>query len=338
MKKGRKSKPPEDAVRQAHVAYLVFVSHATADKWIAKALCEVIEATGAATFRDDRDIGGGDEIPEKIRREINRSNEMVVLITPESVDRPWVLVEMGAAWGRRKSARIIPVLCHVAADRMPSMISAKKAVQINAFDEYLDELPARGKLPEMSTQTTTTYDVFLSYPITESGAANTVSRALEQAGLDVFDVRNSGVADDPPFQETIWRALAESSAMIAIVPSEGPILSAVAVEVGAFKAWNKPIYVIQATSGKINVPTYLADCPVYSLLQVEDVVESIKRGMTSFSEEERAVLTRVYREVGIAADRLLSDPMANRVAWPKDSTPSARSGRPASGSCRNCCD
>ncbi len=162
----------------------------------------------------------------------------------------------------------------------------------------------------MSTQTTTTYDVFLSYPITESGAANTVSRALEQAGLDVFDVRNSGVADDPPFQETIWRALAESSAMIAIVPSEGPILSAVAVEVGAFKAWNKPIYVIQATSGKINVPTYLADCPVYSLLQVEDVVESIKRGMTSFSEEERAVLTRVYREVGIAADRLLSDPMA----------------------------
>ena len=103
----------------------------------------MIEATGATTFRDDREIGGGDEIPEKIRREINRSNEMVVLITPESVDRPWVLVEMGAAWGRRKSARIIPVLCHVAADRMPSMISAKKAVQINAFDEYLDELRRR---------------------------------------------------------------------------------------------------------------------------------------------------------------------------------------------------
>jgi hypothetical protein len=44
--------------------YQVFVSHATADKWLAKAICEKFEATGAATFRDDRDIRGGDDIPE----------------------------------------------------------------------------------------------------------------------------------------------------------------------------------------------------------------------------------------------------------------------------------
>ncbi len=54
--------------------YLVFISHATADKWIAKTLCEKIESVGAVTFRDDRDIAGGDDIPEQIRREIVRSN------------------------------------------------------------------------------------------------------------------------------------------------------------------------------------------------------------------------------------------------------------------------
>lgn len=47
--------------------YSVFVSHATADKWLAKTLCEKIEETGAATFRDDRDIDGGDDIPDRIR-------------------------------------------------------------------------------------------------------------------------------------------------------------------------------------------------------------------------------------------------------------------------------
>lgn len=57
--------------------YQVFVSHATADKWLATTLCEKIEAAGASTFRDDRDIDGGDDIPERIRTEIKRSREFV---------------------------------------------------------------------------------------------------------------------------------------------------------------------------------------------------------------------------------------------------------------------
>jgi len=123
--------------------YLVFVSHATADKWIAKVFCEKIEAVGAASFRDDRDINGGEDIPEEIRRQIGRSNEMVVLLTPESVERAWVHNEVGAAWGRRKNARIVAVLCHVGVDTLPGVIGSKKAVPINEFDGYLGELRER---------------------------------------------------------------------------------------------------------------------------------------------------------------------------------------------------
>jgi TIR domain len=71
----------------------------TADKWIAKIVCEKIEATGATSFRDDRDIAGGDDIPEEIRRQIRQSKEMVVLLTPASVEPQWVtlgLVRHGA--------------------------------------------------------------------------------------------------------------------------------------------------------------------------------------------------------------------------------------------------
>ena len=70
---------------------------------------------------------------------------MVVLLTPESVDRPWVLLEVGAAWGRKQNARITAVLCHVEVDTIPDMISSKKAVQINSFDDYLKELKQRVK-------------------------------------------------------------------------------------------------------------------------------------------------------------------------------------------------
>lgn len=123
--------------------YLVFVSHATADKWLARILCEKIEGTGARTFRDDRDINGGDDIPDEIRRQIIRSNEMVVLLTPHSVDRAWVLLEVGAAWGRRRKARIVAVLCHVEVDTIPDIIGSKKAVVINELDDYFRELRRR---------------------------------------------------------------------------------------------------------------------------------------------------------------------------------------------------
>ncbi|MCD4726900.1 MAG: toll/interleukin-1 receptor domain-containing protein [Pirellulales bacterium] len=138
-----KSKHGDKSSKGKSSSYLVFVSHATADKWIAKTLCEKIESVGAKTFRDDRDIAGGDDIPEQIRRHIIRSNEMVVLMTPESVDRPWVLLEVGGAWGRRKNARIISVLCHVDVDNIPNISRSKKAVQINSFDEYLQDLKKR---------------------------------------------------------------------------------------------------------------------------------------------------------------------------------------------------
>lgn len=85
----------------------MFVSHATADKWLARTICEKIEQAGATTFRDDRDIDGGDDIPERLREEIERSAELLVLLTPISVNRRWVLLDIGAAWKVEKW--IVPI-------------------------------------------------------------------------------------------------------------------------------------------------------------------------------------------------------------------------------------
>src|SRR5882724_10152380 len=110
--------------------YMVFVSHATTDKWIARVLCEKIESTGAVTFRDDRDIAGGDDIPEAIRVAIKQSRELIVLLTPHSIDREWVRLEVGAAWGSRKDFRIVAVLCHVDVGVIPAMIKGRKAINL----------------------------------------------------------------------------------------------------------------------------------------------------------------------------------------------------------------
>jgi hypothetical protein len=123
--------------------YQVFISHATADKWLAKVLCEKLESTGATTFRDDRDIQGGDDIPEEIRRQIKQSKEIIVLLTPQSVGRQWVILEVGAAWGWSKRIRILLVMYHVSVDPIPDMIKNKKAISLNDFDQYVQELAER---------------------------------------------------------------------------------------------------------------------------------------------------------------------------------------------------
>jgi TIR domain len=139
-KKSAAGKVPKGTVGRP---YQVFISHATADKWIAKTLCEKIEETGATTFRDDRDIAGGDDIPEEIRRQIKRSKELLVVLTPESVNRPWVILEVGAAWGWSKRVRITMIMCHVSFDPMPDMFKSKKAISLNQIDDYLNELTQR---------------------------------------------------------------------------------------------------------------------------------------------------------------------------------------------------
>jgi TIR domain len=134
----RNKKVPTDSSRRP---YRVFMSHATADKWIACILCEKVEAVGAVTFRDDRDIAGGEDIPTRLREEIIGADEILVLLTPNSITRPWVLVEIGCAWGHAR--RMVPILYNVTVEDIPALLRATKAIDLNAVNDYLNEVAAR---------------------------------------------------------------------------------------------------------------------------------------------------------------------------------------------------
>ena len=124
--------------------YFVFVSHSAKDRWIAKQVASLIEKTGGygvKTFLDEKDIEGGEAIPDSIRRSIRECNEFLVLLSRYSIDRPWVLIEMGAAWGLRKY--IVAIIDKVTPEEMPDIISPYKAIDLNDFDKYLDQLCRR---------------------------------------------------------------------------------------------------------------------------------------------------------------------------------------------------
>ncbi len=131
-------------------AYLVFISHSEKDRWIAKQIATLIEEKGrehgVQTFLDEKDIAGGESIPESIRRNIQECREFLVLLSRYSIDRPWVLIEIGAAWVLGK--RIIAITDKVTPDEMPDIITPYKAIDLNNFDEYLEQFINRVKEAE----------------------------------------------------------------------------------------------------------------------------------------------------------------------------------------------
>ncbi len=123
--------------------YCVFISHATHDKWIAKVICEKIEELGVQTFRDDRDIQGGDNIPDAIKAAIRSCDEMLILLTPVSIKRIWVTLEIGMA--SMVERRIVPILYHIDADQIIGIISDNRGYRLDEFDDYLTGLEQRVK-------------------------------------------------------------------------------------------------------------------------------------------------------------------------------------------------
>ena len=127
--------------------WLVFVSHAGEDTWVARQIAREIEARGARPFLDEADINVGAEFEEDIRQFLARADELVVLFTPWAFERPYVWAEIGAAWLRR--IPIIVVLHGLAVNdfqshpNAPVFLKRRDIISLNNFDQYLNQLATR---------------------------------------------------------------------------------------------------------------------------------------------------------------------------------------------------
>jgi hypothetical protein len=125
--------------------YLVFISHSSKDRWIARQMAAIIERKarryGVRTFLDEVDLEGGDRIPATIKANLHACEEFVILLSPQSISRQWVLVELGGAWTLDK--RVMAITYNLAAEKIPDIIEHDKGYDLNDFDRYVAELIAR---------------------------------------------------------------------------------------------------------------------------------------------------------------------------------------------------
>ncbi|MCA0422737.1 MAG: toll/interleukin-1 receptor domain-containing protein [Proteobacteria bacterium] len=130
------------------MGYRVFISHGSADRWVAEQIAARLKADcGAATFIDVDHLKSGDDIEQQIFDEMPRCDELVVLLTPWSVDRNWLWVEIGAA--RALGKRIVAVLYQVSLENVErekggaTFLRAKNVVEINNIGAYFADVKKR---------------------------------------------------------------------------------------------------------------------------------------------------------------------------------------------------
>jgi hypothetical protein len=128
-------------------ARLIFVSHSSSDTWVAKQIAREIEARGGTPFLDEAGVDAGADFEEDILKFLERAHELVVLLTPWALDRPYVWAEIGAAWGRR--IPIVALLLGITPTELqtrpgvPVLLKKRDLLQLNEIDIYLGQLAAR---------------------------------------------------------------------------------------------------------------------------------------------------------------------------------------------------
>jgi 5-methylcytosine-specific restriction endonuclease McrBC GTP-binding regulatory subunit McrB len=126
---------------------LVFISHASEDTWIATQMALAIEErtaeNGVTVFIDELNLQGGDRFRSEIQTALQTCEEMVVLLSPASYQTDWVLVEIGAVFGRDK--RITVVLDKLDLQDIPDVVSDRVALRLNEFNTFIDQLYSRTK-------------------------------------------------------------------------------------------------------------------------------------------------------------------------------------------------
>jgi len=199
----------------------VFVSYAHADAEWVSTLVENLSALGVRVFFDAWEIGPGSVITTKLDEGLRRSNNGVLVVSPNSVGRPWVLEEYASLLGRACSSGrlLIPVLYRDAP--LPAMLKNRRSIDFRNVDAatYLARVrilaaalkgephvrrPAHRKIRPPSPE-----DLSGSAPNTPSAHELQAHRAHIIAAIETLRLQASAEERPDPAQESALTHLAE---------------------------------------------------------------------------------------------------------------------------------
>lgn len=150
-------------------------------------------------------------------------------------------------------------------------------------------------------------DVYIAYEHRDENLAEKVADVLQSYGLSVS--RGINETGGTATEDSVWEAMAESRAVIAIVPDDASS-SWISFELGAASAWNKSIYALTSQPTAPKIPGVRRNVKTYPIGRIDEVAQLILRSSQTISDDEAEQLSACYSKVGIPADQLALQPNA----------------------------
>jgi hypothetical protein len=123
------------------MSYQVLISSAPKDRDLAENLAQSVQDTGALVLSVEQTPARGETIDFDLRRLLRKADEVVLILTDPSLNNPYLLLEMGAAFSLRK--RVIPILVGIEESEIPPLIAELGYVRYANLRGYLSELEQR---------------------------------------------------------------------------------------------------------------------------------------------------------------------------------------------------
>ncbi|MEW5895521.1 MAG: toll/interleukin-1 receptor domain-containing protein [Candidatus Omnitrophota bacterium] len=122
----------------------IFISYSEKDERLAEEFLNLFSEKNIACFMAKKSISSGFDWETAIKERLKHSKEVVLLLTPNSIQSQWVLLEAGAAWVMDKP--LTPCVFFADINQLPSVITKKQAknIQTNADKlQIVNEIAAR---------------------------------------------------------------------------------------------------------------------------------------------------------------------------------------------------
>jgi len=154
---------------KASEAHKAFISYAWEDRDLAKRIAETLQSNGIETWWAEWEIRVGDSLRQKIDEGLSNCTDFLVLLTPESINKPWVNQEMDAGLVRKieSQARFIAIRRNLAARALPPLLRGMLSPALEDFDTDIRQLiydilgvsrkPVLGALPSVATTIASEY-------------------------------------------------------------------------------------------------------------------------------------------------------------------------------------
>jgi hypothetical protein len=122
----------------------LFISYASEDRAFVERLVEALDRYAANVWYDQREIVPGESIAEKINAALDKTSALIAVMSPASVDKPWVQRELSASLGRQLQSHHIKVLPVVVekCDLPPSVADIRCADFTESFEKGFNDLLA----------------------------------------------------------------------------------------------------------------------------------------------------------------------------------------------------